>query len=70
MENARPELPELPMYVACRDVRRALGGCSNSTINSLVANGTLPEPVRPRRNMVLFPREPLLQAFARMSGRT
>ena len=74
MKNARPEhgprMPDLPMFVACRDVRRALGGCSNSTINSLVADGTLPEPVRPRRNMVLFPREPLLQAFRRMGARS
>ena len=65
MENARPELP---MYVACRDVRRALGGCSNATVINLIADGTLPQPIKPRRNLMLFPREPLLRAFARMAA--
>jgi|KBSSwiStaDraftv2_1062776.scaffolds.fasta_scaffold3981502_1 predicted DNA-binding transcriptional regulator AlpA len=68
MKPAYAELPELPQFVAARDVRRALGGASNATINNLIADGTLPQPIKPRRNMMLFPREPLLQAFARMAA--
>jgi hypothetical protein len=35
---------------------------------TLVADGTLPAIIKPRRGMMLFPREPLLQAFARMAA--
>jgi hypothetical protein len=63
-----PSLPPLPQYYGCRDVRRMLGGACNNTINLLIADGVLPEPIRLRKNMVLFEANALLQAVARMRG--
>jgi hypothetical protein len=67
MKNQHPELPALPQYVAARDVRRALGGACNATINSLIADGTLPRPIKPRPNMLLFERGALMEALRRIS---
>jgi hypothetical protein len=62
------EPASLPEFVACRDVRRMLGGCSNATINNLVDDGVLPRPFRPRRTLVLFEKGALLQAIHRMQA--
>jgi hypothetical protein len=66
MKPQNSELPALPQYVAARDVRRALGGACNATINALVADGVLPRPIKPRANMVLFERTALMEALRRM----
>jgi hypothetical protein len=58
--------PPLPQFISMRDVRRMLGGAANATVNAMVASGTLPEPIRPRKNMVLFERGALLAAVTRL----
>jgi hypothetical protein len=64
-----PQAPApLPEFVSMRDLRRILGGAASATINEMVAAGTLPEPVRPRRNMVLFERGALHKALSRLSA--
>src|SRR5262249_44705062 len=51
------------------DLKRALGNVAYSTINEMIAAGQLPEPIRPRRGLALFPERPLLDALRRMGRR-
>jgi hypothetical protein len=60
------ELPALPEFIPLREVRRSLGNCSHATVAGLIADGILPRPLRPRRNLVLFEKLAFLQAIDRL----
>jgi hypothetical protein len=63
MKTSHSELPALPEFIALREVRRSLGGASHATVAGLIADGILPKPIRPRRNLVLFEKRAFLQAI-------
>jgi hypothetical protein len=61
-------IPELPRFVPMRDLKRALGNIAYTTINDMIADGQLPEPIRPRRGVALFPERQLIEALRRMGA--
>ena len=51
-----------------RKVKTALGDIAYSTIREMIADGQLPEPIRPRRGVTLFPERPLVEALRRLGA--
>jgi hypothetical protein len=64
----KAQIPELPRFVPMRDLKRALGNMAGATIHAMIQDGQLPEPVRPRKGVVLFPEQPLFDALRRMGA--
>jgi hypothetical protein len=66
MQQIKPDSPKLPRFVRANAVRRMFANIDHATLNGLIADGMLPAPIRPRRNLVLFDEADLLAAVQRM----
>jgi hypothetical protein len=63
--NVERQAPSLPRFISMTDLRKkVLGGVAASTVRDMIADGLLPEPLRPRHNLALFDEAAVSAAIA------